>query len=187
MNDLYPQKKNLKDRIPSFVWVLIMVGGIILLIGSIIGLFFLLANVEGVASVIFLVLGILGAGFFSKSPPVKNSFGIAIFVGFFALMGASVDQPGNYLYNKPLEIFFCPEGTSLNRSVDVLHPVPGRTDIIQDFTCYNKSNEPVKRIDMFAIIGVRFFEYVLIAYLLIFLRNLIWRFRSRKDTGITPR
>jgi len=174
-----------------------MIAGIIVGIGSIIGIIVLIANVEGVASIIFLILGVLGAGIFSKSPPMKSSFGIGIFVGFFALMGASVDQAGNYFYNKPVEYILCPDGkpveyilcpdgTSLNRSVDVLHPVPGRTDMIQDFTCFDSNNQPVERLNMFAVIGIRFFEYVLIGYLLLFLRNLIWRFRSKKEKGITP-
>ncbi|MBK9504023.1 MAG: hypothetical protein IPO03_01220 [Bacteroidetes bacterium] len=42
-------------------------------------------------------------------------------------MGATVDQTGNIIYNQPVEICFCDQGTSLNRDENISNPMPGTT------------------------------------------------------------
>ena len=166
-------------RLPAWVWIIIIVvaigGGIMAIIGS----FIALATVEGVASIVLLVLGVIGFGVAPlREPDGKNPILRAIGLSFFALMGASVDQPGNYVYNKPVEYFMCPSGTGLGRDEDISHPLPGTTYITQEFTCYNAEGDKVKEIHPMAVAGARFIEYVFIGYLLLALRSLIWRVKN---------
>lgn len=160
-------------NLPSIVWVFIFVFGIIALIGGIIGTFILLGTVPGVASAIFLIIGffyVTGPGMGTQSSPVDNVVR-AIGVGFFALMGVAVDQTGNFIYNYPLR-YFCPEGTQLNRTTDVSHPLPGRTDLTQVFECFDANDKKVSQISLGYVIGLRFVEYIVLAYALIGLRHL---------------
>jgi hypothetical protein len=168
------------SRIPSYGWVFIGVGGIVLFLLFILGSFYSLAHFEGFASAIFLVLGISAFRVFSAKPPSKVPIIRAIAVGFFALMGATIDQTGNFVYNKPVEWCMCPNGTELNRTTLTSHPLPGRTDMTQNFLCL-LNGEPVNNIDMFAVMGIRFLEYMLLAYLLIGLRWLVWRWKANRD------
>jgi hypothetical protein len=154
---------------PSWVWVFLFPLGIIAFIGSIIGFIYLLANVEGFASIIFILVGWgvgrgLAAASRSQSQTKIPGFVTGGAICFYALMGMAIDQPGNYFFNKPIEWFGCPAGTSLNREVDVSHPLPGRTDMVQDFQCFNAQGEQVGRASMDKVIGIRFLEYVLVAY-----------------------
>lgn len=177
------------SKAPSIVWVFIFPLGIAAFIGSIIFIFWAIATVEGVASLVMLIAGFLVMRF-GSSVPLTNSEGkkinagsniaIAMGISFFALMGMAIDQTGNYIYNKPLEILFCEDDSTLNRSVDILHPLPGRTDIIQDFSCYDKDGEFVNSIGMFKIIAIRFVEYVFIGYALLYLNRAINHYMFRK-------
>jgi len=173
-----PPKKP-RRRLPSWVWILIIIAGAAGLIGLLIGSFVGIAMVEGFASVILLLCGIVGFGIYPLRKPEKaNPFTRAIGLSFFALMGAAVDQPGNFIYNKPVEICFCESGTSLNRTENVSNPLPGTTYIEQNYICYDAAGNPVKRINVFAVVAIRFVEYVLLGYLLLWLRRVIW---SRKN------
>jgi hypothetical protein len=169
-------KKSIWAKLPSWAWVFIGMGAIALLLLIIIGSFYSLAHFEGVASILFLIAGGLVFRVFSGTAPSNNTALRAILIGFFALMGATIDQTGNYLYNKPVEIWMCPDSTSLQRSTVTSHPLPGRTDMTQNFTCY-KEDVPVEMLDMLPILGIRFLEYMLLAYLLIGLRWLVWRYK----------
>jgi hypothetical protein len=182
-----PSSSSWYSRLPSFVWILVIVGGILALIGGVIGLFYGLSNIEGFASVLMLVVAWLVIRFGSSitvtsTRPAFTGQQIVTGVGisFFALMGVAIDQPGNYLYNRPLEWLFCPSGTELHRGVDVTHPVPGQTNVTQDFTCVdNEKNEVADGIKIGEIIATRFVEYVLIGYALIGLSRLYTRIRAR--------
>ncbi len=173
-------KKSIWSKLPSWAWVLIFVGGIILVIGIIIGSFVAIATIEGVASLILLTCGMIGFGVLPLRKPEKNG---AMFTGvalaFFALMGASIDQTGNYIYNKPIEVCFCADGSKLSRMENVSNPVPGTTYIQQDFTCYDKAGAPVKTINLFVIMGIRFVEYILLGYILLALRSFLWQFKNK--------
>lgn len=169
-----PQKKSFWRRLPSWVWTLIGLAALALFLGLIIGGFWALATVEGFASGIFLAIGIIVFRVFSGTRPASIPVICAVLVGFFALMGAAVDQTGNAAYNKPVEWCMCPAGSSLKRTADASHPLPGHTDITQNFICW-KAGEVVKYIDPFAVMGLRFVEYLLLAYGLLGLRRLLWK------------
>lgn len=168
--------RSIWKKIPSWSWIIIFVlaiGGVIV---AILGSFIALATIEGVASIVLLICGIVGFGVIPlRRPSNMGNFGKGVFIAFFALMGATIDQTGNYIYNKPVEMCLCDEGTSLTRGEIVSNPLPGTTYIEQDFTCFDEAGTPVKQLNMFAILGIRFLEYVLLAYLLLALRKLIWR------------
>lgn len=179
IRDVPDVKGSFWKRLPAWAWIIIMVAGIGGLFFGVIATFIGVATIEGIASIILLTLGIIGFGVVPLRRPEKPSgFARAIGLGFFALMGATVDQPGNLLYNKPVEYACCPAETGLSRDETVLNPMPGTTIIQQDFTCYNKQGVAVKTINMFAVMGIRFLEYVLLGYLLIFLRQAIWRIKN---------
>jgi hypothetical protein len=171
-------KRSFWYRLPSWAWIFIGLAAIAVFILLIIGSFYSLTHWEGFASVIFLVIGVLVFRVFSGTPPGRHKIVRAIMVGFFALMGATVDQTGNPVYNKPVELCLCPGGSELTRSTITSHPLPGRTNMTQDFKCI-RDGELVKRIDMLPVMGIRFLEYMLLAYLLIGLRWLVWRMKSK--------
>ena len=176
--DAVKGKRSFWSRLPSWAWIFIALAVIALFIPLIIGSFYSLAHWEGFASIIFLVTGVLVFRVFSGTPPGRHRIMRAIMVGFFALMGATVDQTGNPVYNKPVELCLCPPASELTRSTVTSHPLPGRTDMTQDFTCI-RDGELVKRIDMLPVMGIRFLEYMLLAYVLIGLRWLVWKMRSK--------
>lgn len=169
---LPPNKPSFFSKIPSIAWVIIIPATIAAGLAIIIGAFVGLATIEGFASMILLV-----AGFFcfrGLSDPQYGqvgSFSLAMSIVFFALMGMSIDQPGNFVYNKPLEMAFCPPQTVLLRGVDTYHLLPGRTDIIQNFACYDLSGENKKELGTGEIVLTRFVEYILIGYILFFLNK----------------
>jgi hypothetical protein len=165
-----------RDRLPSWLWMLIMLCGILLVIVVPIGIIYVLSHFEGVASVIFLVLGWFVFGNFAKQEK-RNPMVIGGAVLFFALMGMSIDQTGNIIYNQPMALS-CPEGTIYNRSVTVLHPLPGRTDFFQNFQCLDEKGKTAYGIPIYMVLLTRFIEYILIAYLLLGIRifiNKIWK------------
>lgn len=172
-------KKSFWKNIPAWAWIIIIVASIAAGLFAIIGSFVAVATIEGVASLVLLVLGVIGFGVAPlRKPENAGNFARALGLSFFALMGATVDQPGNIIYNQPVEICFCNEGTSLNRDENILNPMPGTTIIQQDFTCYDQMGNPVKQINMFAVLGIRFIEYILLGYLLLLLRKVIWNMRN---------
>lgn len=173
-------RRSFWSKIPSWAWVFIGMGAMALSLGLIIGGFWSLANLEGFASLIFLAAGIICFGVFSGRRPGSVPVLRAILVGFFALMGATVDQTGNLVYNKPVEWCSCPPGSSLERSTTTSHPLPGRTDMTQNFTCF-LGETAVKQIDMLTVMGIRFLEYMLLAYLLIGIRWMIWKWKVRNE------
>jgi hypothetical protein len=176
------------SHLPSIVWIPIFVLGIAAFIGGIIGLFYALSHYEGVASVLMLAVawGVIrlgsGASDYVEMPAAKvPGVMTALIILFFAGMGVAIDQTGNYLYNRPLEWFFCPSGTELRRGVQVYHPLPGRTDTTQDYTCAKPGeNQITSRIGTGKVIAVRFVEYILIGYALIYLNRLYTWLRTRR-------
>ncbi|MCB1177256.1 MAG: zinc ribbon domain-containing protein [Leptospiraceae bacterium] len=162
-------KNSWMDKIPSWAYIFIFIGGIGLVIGSFILFTVGIAYLEGFASLIFIVLG-----FLILAPLVgKNSNNLMKggAIAFFSLMGMAIDQTGNYIYNKPIEIIYCEKDEKISRTVDVSHSFPGRTDMTQDFKCVNKENQVQYRIPILPIIGIRFLEYIILAYFLIWVRK----------------
>lgn len=176
------------------MWIILIVVGIAALIGGIILLFYGLSSIEGFASVLMIVVAWLVIRFGSGDGTEKtdSSPGQKLLTGglitFYALMGVAIDQPGNYLYNRPIQWFFCPSGTELHRGVDVSHPLPGRTDVTQDFTCVDpRENVVVDSPPMGGVIASRFVVYVLVAYGLIALNRVYRRVRRRRrEQPVSP-
>lgn len=173
-----------KNSIPSWLWVFILLFGILLVIAIPIVFIYVLSHYEGVASIIFLVIGWFVFGAFAKSEK-KNSLILGGAIGFFALMGMAIDQTGNRVYNQPLA-FSCPAGTTFGRTVSTLHLLPGQTDFIQNYECFNEKGESVYTISIGMVLLTRLVEYILIGYLLLGLRKLIFKIKglSGKSSGI---
>lgn len=176
------------SKIPSIVWVIILPAGLALFVGGIIFLFWALATVEGVASIALLIAGFLSFGALSSpifaGVPNKADTGggpiiLAMGVVFFALMGMSIDQTGNVIYNKPLEMYYCPPATQLVRTVDISNPLPGTTYVIQDFNCVDVNQTVVKKLGMWDLVIGRFVEYVILGYILFYLAKALNHFRSK--------
>ncbi len=165
-----------RDKIPSWLWLPIILLGIALVICIPIGFIYVISHFEGVASIIFLIAGWFVFGSFAKSAK-RSSFVLAGAVCFFALMGMAIDQPGNRLYNYPLNLS-CPEGSSYSRSVITRHPLPERTDFVQNFQCYDAKGRAVHTIPIWMLLLTRFCEYIALAYLLLGIRTLIYRIRK---------
>ena len=166
------------SKLPSIVYVILIPIGIAVLIVGIILIFTLIATVEGAASLLFLVIGFiftLVGGSDIKISQVKattSSISVAIGIVFFALMGMAIDQTGNIIYNYPIQVLFCPANTTLSREAIVTNPLPGRTDINQDYNCV-KSNAVVTSVDIGNVLLVRFIEYVILGYIFIGLGKLV--------------
>ncbi|MBM9577811.1 hypothetical protein JWG45_11685 [Leptospira sp. 201903070] len=162
----------------TFGWILIILLGLGAVIITPILLITAISHLEGFAGLLLLIGGYFGARSAIRSqfgPPAK-----AVFIVFFSIMGMSLDQPGNYLYNFPFR-YFCPSSTTMQRSVQISHPLPGRTDRTQAFSCYDQNAKEISRIQLPAILGVRFMEYFLIAGILLFTQSqLSLRGRSKK-------
>ncbi|MEO6728398.1 MAG: hypothetical protein ABIM99_00590 [Candidatus Dojkabacteria bacterium] len=168
------------SNLPSIVYVVLIPIGIAALIVGVILLFTGIATIEGFASFLFLVIGlviVLAGSSDVKIPKIKSpgsgGFAVAAGIVFFALMGMSIDQTGNVIYNYPIQVLSCPEGTYLTRESVVTNPLPGRTDINQDFNCVNTHKKVVSSVDIGTVLIVRFVEYVIIGYGFIFLGTII--------------
>lgn len=163
-------------KIPSWGWVIIAAVGIVALMALITGTFFALTALEGTASIVFLAAGLYGFGVIPlRKPGNPDALTRGVGIAIFTFMGATIDQPGNIVYNKPVEMCCCADGTSLTRATDISNPVPGTTRVTQVFTCFDAAGNPVKQINLFAVLGIRFVEYLLLAYFLIGLRTLLWK------------
>lgn len=173
-----PARKSIWSMLPSWAWIFIGLAAIALFLAIIIGGFVALATIEGVASILLLAAGIICFGVFSGKPATWPAVMRAIGVGFFALMGATIDQTGNLIYNKPVEMCMCQKGAELQRRTITSHPLPGRTDMTQDFACV-KDGKIVETLNVFPIFGIRFLEYMLLAYLLLGVRWLLWKWKIK--------
>lgn len=157
------------QRLPLPILAVAIVAGLALFIALPIGFILAASYIEGFMSVL-LVLG----GFFLLRPVRAESNLLAAgALAFYALMGMALDQTGNVLFNKPIELAFCPSGSSLVRNVDVSHPLPGRTDFRQEFTCF-EGTTPRKELHVGHILGMRFGEYLLLGYVFI-LGHRLWK------------
>lgn len=179
------------SRLPSIVWVIIIPIGLASLIGGIILSFWALATVEGVASILLLVCGLAAFKFTSdpifdgvpkKAATAGGPIFLAMGIVFFALMGMSVDQPGNFIYNKFLALYYCPPNTEISRSVDVSNPLPGTTYVIQDFACVDNNKTVVKNLEMWDLAIGRFVQYVFLGYFLYYLVKAFNYFTRKKHS-----
>lgn len=177
-------RKTWYSRIPVLGWIVLGLLAIAGFLGLMIGGFWAVATVEGIASIIFLAVGVFLFGVYRKGVFTRNKVFRAIAIGFWALMGASVDQTGNYFYNYPVGMIECPQGTYISRTANVDHPHAGETLITQNFNCYNAEGGIEKTVNTFAMMGYRFIEYIILAYILIGLRQLV-NYLRRSKTSVT--
>jgi hypothetical protein len=84
------------------------------------------------------------------------------------------------IYNLPFQWLFCPANTQLAREADVNPPRPGTTVITQDFTCVDADRVVVTSVPIWGAMVVRFVEYLLLGYLLIWLNQLYMRIRAAR-------
>jgi hypothetical protein len=178
--------------VPSIVWVIGIVLGMVAFIALINGAFFGFTQIEGLASIVMLIGGFVTIRVFASPPgtfseKLRNLFNfappkhkrkieaqglvIAFGVLIFAFTGFAFDQPGNVIYNLPVQWLFCPAGTHLQRDADVRNPRPGTTVITQDFTCVDAEGEVQVEVPIWGAMVIRFVEYLLLAYLLIWLNQ----------------
>lgn len=167
------------NKMPTIFWVLAIPVAIFLFMALMIGGFWALTMVEGVASLALLIAFIVAIRVNGKFNDKPNKIILAIGIAFFSLMGMSVDQTGNILYNQPLGWAFCPAQTHLERYVDISHPLPGTTYVIQDFRCVNEAGNKVKELGMTELMVGRFLEYVVLAYVVIYLNKLVLFFQQK--------
>ncbi len=170
-----PSKRKSRFDLPSWAYLILFIGAIVGVIGSFILFTVAISSIEGFASILFLI-----AGYFVfiryYTPMDMHPAYKAMAIGFFALMGMALDQPGNYIYNLPFQFIFCDSNESLHREVRVTHHKPGSTEFTQNFQCFKDGEENGRRINILGIIGIRFLEYVGIGYLLIWIGKMKKRF-----------
>lgn len=192
------------SSIPSIVWVIGSLIGIILLIALIQGAFFGFTQIEGLGSIVLLIAawGIIRLFAAPRTPLKKeiisrvapnakparqgdlaSNIVIAFGILTFAFTGFALDQPGNVIYNLPIQWLFCPVGTQLQRGADVRNPRPGTTVITQDFTCVNADGTVQAEVPIPGAMIVRFVEYILLGYLLLWLSGLYTRFRTARQSS----
>lgn len=161
------------EKIPSFLWIPLIIGAIALFFGAVLAFFFGIGYVEGFGSLLLLVLGWIGFRIGNNSDDLKlGSFGIALGITFFALMGAALDQTGNFIYNKPLEWIYCSPESELFRETVQRSGSRGGISLTQNFACIGKNGEVLRNIGMFEMLLVRFSEYLVIGYILLGLSRL---------------
>jgi hypothetical protein len=170
------------EKIPSILWIPIIIGAIALFIGALWMIFYGFGFVEGFGSLIMLALGWFGFRVGNNSDDLKmGKFGVALGITFFAGMGIALDQTGNFIYNQPIEWIYCPENTQLFRETIQRGVRGGGVSIKQNFACLNSTGEVIRQIGMFEHLAVRFVEYVFIGYILLGLSRFyskVWRKRE---------
>lgn len=182
-NSARESTKSFFSRIPSWLTAIIVILAAFAFIGFNILLVVGISSFEGIASTVFMAIGILMFIVFPLRRKTTASSGQSILgavVVFFALMGAVIDQTGNFAYNKPVEWSSCPAGSSLDRKTDVNQMYPGKTFYSQDFTCYDLLGNAVKQINIFWVLLIRFVEYLVLALILIIIQRLIQQLRENR-------
>lgn len=176
------------EKIPSFLWIPIIIGAIALFIGGSFAIFYGFGYVEGFGSLILLVLGWFGFRVGNNSDGSETgTLAVAFGITFFALMGMALDQTGNFLYNKPIEWIFCPKNSELMRETISRGVVGGGVSLSQSFVCADQnSGQILRKISGYEHFGVRFLQYILLGYILLGLSRAyskIKSFRSDKNGG----
>lgn len=166
------------EKIPSILWIPIIIGAIAFFIGGILAVFYGFGYVEGFGSIIMLVLGWVGFRIGNNSDDIKGGFAVALGITFFALMGMSLDQTGNFIYNQPLEWLYCPENTELVRETIKRGTRGGGIQLSQNYNCLAQNGEVLRKISMFEHMAVRFVEYVFLGYVLLYLSRIYGKIKN---------
>jgi predicted MFS family arabinose efflux permease len=169
----------LSEKIPSFVWVLLFLGGIALFIGALIGGFYVTTHIEWIGSIVMLAGGWGALRLVAHIPELDGSkIGIAILILFFAILGIAFDQTGNFIYNEPMRWIFCPARAELARET-VYRALNDGVSVDQNFKCVADGGRVLREISGWGFLLFRLFEYVLIGYLLLGLSRLYTRLKVR--------
>ena len=92
-------------------------------------------------------------------------------------MGAALDQPGNFIYNKPIEWIFCPAASELMRETIQRGLSGGGVSLSQKFACVAENGQVLRQISVWEVLIIRFIEYVIIGYILLGLSRFYARLR----------
>jgi len=85
--------KNIWKRIPAWAWIIIFDGGVAGILIATVGSFVATATIEGIASMLLLILGVIGFGIVPLLKPEQiGNFGRAIGSCFFCINGC-VNRP----------------------------------------------------------------------------------------------
>jgi hypothetical protein len=174
------ESKTFRQRLDNFIsryenWVL-FVGGILVL-AVLAAIRFSFYYVEGIASIALLILGVT---FLWKKHgflfPLEFKFyedSVWLWIGLFAFLGYVFDGAGNFIYNKPLELF-CPAATKLTREVVSIDTIDG-TELVQVFSCVSRIDGEATEIAWYLVDLIRIFEYIALGFLLIAIfRAFLW-------------
>lgn len=173
------------DKIPSFLWIPLIAAAVAGFVGIGWLLFYGVGFVEGFSSVALLIAGWYGFRVANNSDELETgTLGVAFGICFFALMGMALDQTGNILYNKPIEWFFCPDGSALVRDAVQRGVRGGGVSVSQSFACM-KGDESVVVLKGWAPMMVRFAEYVAIGYVLLGLSRVVGMIKRRRANART--
>ena len=164
--------------------LVIGIGVILLLVAAMIafGLFIeKTVYFEGIASITFLIIGLVFCRVLRKELVNSGTMAAAMIV-IFAIFGMIFDGARNFIYNKPLELAFCPAETELTREVTFYENSDGEEVPQHNFACFSASrNQTVKEIPRYFSLGLRFFEYVLLGLILLGIVRLSARFENPKN------
>lgn len=171
---------NWTKKIPSILWIPIILGAIAAFIGGGWLLFYGIGFVEGFSSLALLVAGWFGFRIANNTDELETG-GLAVALGlcFFALMGMALDQTGNFLYNKPIEWLFCPADSEIAREAITRGTRGGGTSVSQFFGCVNSTGEVVRQITGWEHLAVRFGEYLVLGYILLGLSRIVGNLKRR--------
>ncbi len=169
-------------KLPSLVWIIIIVAAVAAGIGLLYGGFVALTHIQWLGSAIALVIGFFWFRMDTSELGSSEPFVKAMLIVIFAAVGSAIDQPGNPVYNKPMEWIYCPSGSELVHEVERGPARGGGIRVSQRFTCVDPVDGSVERqIGMMEFFGVRFGEYVLIGYSILGVLRLIRRFRKAEE------
>lgn len=163
--------------------LLVLIGalaGIALIILTVVSI----AAVEGFATLIFLIVNVVIFIVWPLRNKAKANLngvlGIAFI--FMAFMGAVIDQAGNPVFNKPIGWCMCEQGEEFTRGVSVTQ-AGTQTIYEQDFRCHKVPTDQGRPVSMFAIIGLRFVEYIVLILSLVLIQNVIWKWRFGRNAA----
>lgn len=172
-------KNKARKKIPLAFILIRAILLLIAVIAALAGIVYVSAYFEGIASILLLLLG-FAVSWLRREDLVHGGVLLVAMIGLFAVVGTFFDGAGNFIYNKPLELAFCPAETELVREVTTYETEEGEA-YLHKFACYSASqNQTVKEIPTYFSIGLRFFEYVLLGLILFGIIRLSAKFEKPK-------
>lgn len=140
----------------------------------------LITGQEGFASLLFLLGGIFLFVYFPfryKSRIQWTSVPTVLFP-FFVLLGATLDQTGNKIYNYPIEWKECSDNEQLVRKI-AHYSRGGKSSNSIEFFVKNEQTGKERMVHWWTIIWIRAVEYVLIGVILIVIQRIWWNLKYK--------